>query len=377
MKSIFKLSFKTFALLAMSFMFGAFAAVAAGVPDFAVAAGAVVSAASFIPAGNLNASFFTITAADVVTEWGAVYRAEGQAIKDIVTKLMQKSVTAAYFPTRITEKTILEKVSAEFTRVLQGFQKGFTPIGGTTFKPLAIPLQKIKIDLAETPDDLEESWLGFLADNSLSRKDWPYIKWYLMNALIQADKDLELNEIYKGVPGVVVPGTATASGATLLGIRKQINAFNTAGTSNKIIMGAVPTDPVLYVEYIEDMIKATNRLLRNELDFVFVQEDGHDLFRDGMRLKYNAQYSQVDDEKITKLRNDNIKIVGLPSMAGSDKVWASPLWNRQAGMKKPGNEKIFEVGSATPRLVTAYTDYYKGFGFWIPEYVVTNDIDLI
>lgn len=377
MKTILKLSLKTFALLATSFFFGAFAAGVLGFPESAVTGGAILVAASFIPYGNLKASFYTIIAADIVTEWGAYYRAEGQGMKDLMLKLVQRSVTAAYFPTRITEKTILEKASAEFTRVLQRFQKTWTPVGGVTFEPLKIPLYKLKIDLQETPDDVEETWAGFLGDHSLSRKEWPFTRWYLTNALIQADKDLENYEIYNGVPGTITPGTATAAGASLKGIKKQINEFVAAGKTAPVVLGAVPTtDALAFVTYVENLFKGSSRLLRNELDYGFMSEDLHDLFRDGMRLKYNVQYPSVDETKITKLRNDNIKIVGLPSMAGSTKIWSTPEWNRQAGFKKPMNERIFEVENVD-RTVKAYTDYYRGFGFWIPQYVVTNDVELI
>lgn len=373
--SIFKAGLFTVAMLLVGFFVGAFVASAAGYSQYAATAGLAVASLNFIPKGNLKTSFNVILAADVVAEWKAVYKAEGQSVKDIMTKLTQRSVTAKYFPTRFTEKTVLEKVSAEFSRVLQRFQKQYTPVGGVKFEPLKIALFKLKIDLQERPDELEESWLGFLADSSLNRKDWPFIKWFLMNALIQAEKDLEMSEIYHGVAGAIVEGTPTAAGASLDGIKIQINRLNTAGKLDLITMGAVPTDPVLYVEYIEDMIKQVERPLRNELDFVFVQEDGHDLFRDGMRLKYNVNYAQVDDSKITKLRNDNIQVVGLPSMAGSDKIWTTPSWNRQAGFKKPGNETVFQVENID-RLVKAYTDYYKGFGFWIGEYLVSNDVEL-
>lgn len=362
-------------MLLLGFFIGAYGAVAAGYSQHAVSTGLLVASLNFIPKGELKASFYFIQAADVVAEWKAVYKAEGQGVKDIMTKLMQRSVTAGYFPTRITEKTILEKVTAEFSRVLQRFQKKYTPIGGVTFEPTKIPLFKLKIDLQEQPDELEESWLGFLADTSLKRKEWPFIKWFLTNALLQADKDLELNEIYNGVAAPIVDGTPSAAGAVLDGIKIQINRLNTAGKLDLINMGAVPADPKLYVEYIEDMIKQVPRLLRNELDYVFVQEDGHDLFRDGMREKYNVNYPQVEESKITRLRNDNISIVGLPSMAGSDKIWTTPSWNRQGGFKKPGNATVFEVENID-RTVKAYTDYYKGFGFWIGEYVVSNDVEL-
>lgn len=370
---------KTVCLMATAFFFGAFAAHAFGVPQLSNVAGAAMTGLTLLPKG-LPVGIYTIVATDVVTEWGAFYRAEGQGIKELLTKLTQRSVTAGYFPTRITEKTVLEKATAEFTRVLQRFQKTYTPVGSTTFKPTKIPLYKLKIDLLETPDDLEESWLGFLADASLSRKDWPFIKWYLTQALIQAEKDLELSEIYFGVPGTITAGTATAAGTSLKGIKKQINEFDAAGKLLKLTMGAVASTATdagkkAFVQYVESMVRQTPRLLKNELDFVFMNEDLHDDFRDGMRLLYNTNYEAVGDDKITKLRNDNIKVVGLPSMTGSTKVWMTPEWNRQAGFKKPGNEKIFNI-QEVDRSVKAFTDYYKGYGFWIPEYVVSNDVEL-
>lgn len=367
---------KVAAMLMVSFIVGATVAMAMDLPQYAVQAGAIGAALNFVPKGTqFRYTLNLITATDVVTEWGALYRSQGQTVKDIITKLMQRSVTEQYFPVRLTNNTVLEKVSAEFARVLQRFQKAWTPVGGTTFKPLKIQLYKLKIDLAENPDDLEESWLGFLAGEGLDRKTWPFIKWYLINALIQAEKDLELNEIYFGVPGSITGGTATSAGTSLKGIKKQINDLNTASLLDKKVLGTVPTDAVEFVEYVEDFVGMTDRLLRNEIDFLFVNEDLHDLYRDGMREKYNTQYAQIDDSKITKLRNDKIQLVGLPSMHGSTKLWMTPEWNRQAGYKRTSNVSGFQVENVD-RLVKAYTDYSKGFGFWIGEYVVSNDVEL-
>lgn len=364
--------------MAIAFFAGAFVAVAAGFPAHAVGAGAAATSLCFVPwskCTSLKGALFTITAADVVTEWGTVYRAEGQGVQDIMVKLMQKSVTAGYFAMRPTEKTILEKVSAQFARVLQRFQKAYTPVGGTTFEPLKIPLYKLKIDLLETPDDLEETWLGFLADKSLKRQDWPFIKWYLTQATEQADSDLEKFEIWAGVPGSITPGTATAAGTSLMGIRKQINTLNTASKLDLISVGAVPSDDEDFVDYVEEFFASIDPLLRAEIDFIFMEPDKVIRFRNGMRAKYNTYYEAVGNKDITKLRDYNVELIGLPSMTGSDKIWCTPPWNRQMGFKKPGNVNVFQVENVD-RNVKAYTDYYKGFGFWIGEYVVSNDVDL-
>ncbi len=209
-------------MLFVSFFLGAALAIGAGVPDLAVATGAAFLSFNFIPKGiSLKYTLNTITATDVIAEWGALYRKGDQSTKDIMTMLMQKSVTESYFPVRLTQNTVMERVTAVFARVLQRFQTTYTPIGGTTFKPAKIGLYKLKIDLQENPDTLEETWLGFLSGEGLDRKQWPFMKWYLAQALIQADKDLELNEIYSGIPGSITPGTATAAGTSLLGIKNR------------------------------------------------------------------------------------------------------------------------------------------------------------
>jgi len=371
------LSLKTVALIGALFFTGFILGYAYGGPELGTVLGFVFAILLFVKKGqDLRSQLNYITAADIVTEWGALYRNQGQKVQDILTRLKQKTVTSGYFPMRTTDQTIMEKASAKTTSVLQRFQKAFTAKGGVIFEPLKIPLMKVKIDLAETPDDLEETWLGFLADNSLKRKDWPFIKWYLYEmGFKQLDEDREKDEIYKGVPGTITPGTATAAGTNLLGIKKQINNLNTAGKLGKIIMGAMPTDPLEVVEYIEDFYKQIPRLIKNEIDFGFVQEDVHDNFREGMRLKYNAQYKDVEDSKLTKLRYDNIGLVGLPSMSGSDKIWTTPSWNRQGGIKKPKNPNIFEVENVD-RTVKAYTDWYEAYGFWIGEYLMSNDVEL-
>src|ERR1700754_2378180 len=112
MKSLI-LTLKTIALVALAFLFGVLLAQVLGAPQMANITGTVMACLCFVPRGNsLSGSLFTIVAADVVTEWGAYYRQQGQTFQDIVKKLMQKSVTASYFPTRLTDNTILEKVSA-------------------------------------------------------------------------------------------------------------------------------------------------------------------------------------------------------------------------------------------------------------------------
>lgn len=310
----------------------------------------------------------------IVSEWGALYRNQGQGTQDLMNKLLMKSETEALFPLRITQQTIMEKSVAEFSRVLQRFQKQFTPTGTPTFTPTKIPLYKLKIDVQEFPDDLEESWLGFLASEDIDRKQWPFVKWWFTQILAKAVEDMEKDEVFWGVPAAVTPGTPNAARTNLLGIRKIINDAIAASKITPIAMGAVPTtNAVNFVTYMETMYKAIDPLLKPELDFFVMSRELADLYAEGYDTKYNTNYAR--EGNLLKIKNSSMGIKGVLSHTGSTKIWATPSWNRQRGIKKPSNESIMRLENID-RLVKAYTDFYKGFGFWIPQYVVTNDVEL-
>lgn len=372
---IFSLMLKTFVLLALAFCLGAFIAIACKAPQFAVYSGLAVMSLCLIR-NKLNAgSLAFITATDIVTEWGAVIRSNSATAADLMTRLRVVSETEALFKRRITDLTVLEKANAQFARVLQRFQTTFTPIGGVTFKPNKINLYRLKIDASEYPDILVESWLTFLTDNKLDRKQWPFAKWYAAELLLQANEDFEKFEVFGGVPGTITAGTATAAGTNLLGIRKQLNDAHAAGKTLTLSMGAVPTDPLLFVKYIEDMSKlaaSANEALYQNIDQWVMSKTLMRRFMEGMRLKYTMYYNQAD---IVTIIDTNIKITGVNSHAGSTKIWATPAFNRECGIKGPENENVMQIENVD-RQVKFYTDYFKGVGFWLPECIYQNDVEL-
>ncbi|HEY0056294.1 MAG TPA: hypothetical protein VGB63_13135 [Pedobacter sp.] len=358
--------------LLLLFLIGAFSAQAAGHSDLAVTFGCLAYSATFLPAGSptamLSATVLTIT--DILTEFGAYYSGEDNK-KALLKKFFQKSETEADFNSRITEATRLELANATISRVLQRFQKAFTPIGDPTFTPQIIDLYKMKVDLSFYPDEVEESWLGFLASNGLDRKEWPLIRYLLEElALAQLQEDLEKNEFFFGVPGVIVPGTATAAGTSMLGIREQLKG----AAIQQVAVGAVPADAVLFVKYIEDMFYSIPELHRNELDKIFMSKNLELRFKTGMREKYNINYSQVDD--LTTIIDTKVKIAGRASHGTSTTIWTTPAVNRICGTKKPGNDKIFKIEEAK-REVLAMTDFYKGVGFWNDGFVYRNNVAIV
>ena len=97
------------------------------------------------------------------------------------------------------------------------------------------------------------------------------------------------------------------------------------------------------------------------------------LYKDGIRTRYGQNTNPEDLETVI---NTNIKVVGLLSMTGATKIWTTPSFNRARGVKNKENENQFDLQKEN-REVKALSDHHRGVGFWIPEYVYTNDVDLV
>ena len=171
-----------------------------------------------------------MTIQDIKTEFGNYYINQGQNAARLIQLLYRPSVTEQLFRSIVTDDTVWRMAKTAFSRLLQPFQAAWTPTGTLTATPISIQQFPMKVDVQETPDTLEATWLGFLADSSLDRKTWPFVRWLIESHLIpQILEEYELNEIYLGVRVEPTAGVAGAAGTSMNGIRKQINDFVAAG----------------------------------------------------------------------------------------------------------------------------------------------------
>ncbi|OLY92299.1 hypothetical protein SAMN05444008_11565 [Cnuella takakiae] len=322
-----------------------------------------------------------IAVAAVVTQFGAYYINNPDNMKRLRNMLYLPADTATYFQERPGDDTVYRGVLATLNRIVQPFQKAFTPIGTITFEPNQFPLFKIKVDMSETPDDLEATYLGFLASQpEADRAQWLFIRWLIeVHVMAKIQQDLELNEYFKGVYAAPTPNTAGAAGTAMDGIRKVIRGYNTAGRLNlkngPQVLGAIPTDPVECVTYLEKFADGIPSVFRSKLDAIFVAPEVAIRYKRGKREKYNLNYAQTND--LQSLEDyPKIKVVGLESHAGSGLVWTSLPENRIRATKKAVLGNTMKVESAK-RVVDLLTDWWESLNFEVPEFVFTNDQDLV
>lgn len=315
---------------------------------------------------------------DVISEFGAHYRAGGQGRKNLISKLYASEETASDFKYWPTDNTVEDFNFVFLNGVLQPFQNDFTGSGSMKFAPNSVALDHQKIDLKINPYDIIKSWLGFLSDNSLSPAKFPLIAYMIEEHILSTrNEEMELLASFKGVfaipaavSGVAQPGTPAQS---LNGIRKRIRAYNTAGRSNVVATGALESDPADFCAQIEAFVQDIDETYRPFIKNIYMSTDNTTRYRNGRRAGYNLNYSQVDD--LLAIDNSNAKVVGRRSMAGSNMIWCTLESNKIRPEKRSMNKNIFDV-QPVDRYVKLLTDWFMCLDFKVPEVLFHNDLDL-
>lgn len=324
---------------------------------------------------------FTVT--DVVTSFGAYYKPGSDNQKNLRNAIYKAQETASYFSNRPTSDTIWRGTYASLNRVVQSFQKAFTPIGTTTFKPNSFSLFKLKIDLQETPDDLEPTYEGFLADmEEQDRSKWPFARWMVdFHIMPKKAEDLETAEYFAGEYIVPTPGTAGNAGESMDGLKKIIVDYNTGGRTN-VGNGAISTGaPAAAAEdwctQVEEFAAAIPSQFRKKIDYIFMSLDLELLYKQGKRAKYGKDINFLVTNGVSALSTiedyPNIMVKGLESHDGSDLIWATIPQNRIRPIKKVSLADTLLVQQFAPRVVSLYTDWWEVLNFEVPEFLFHND----
>jgi hypothetical protein len=323
----------------------------------------------------------SLTVADIVAQWGAYYKPGSDNEKNLRNMLYKSSETAAFFATRPTSDTIYRSTLATLNRIVQPFQKAYTPIGAFNFKPNQFDLYELKIDMQETPDDLEKTYVGFLADlPEADRSKWPFVRWAVEQHIKpKRDEDLEQNEYFLGEYAAPAPGVAGAAGTGMNGLRKVIRGYNTGGRTNlgngAIVTGAPAGDPADWCTQVEDFVRSIPRLFRKKVDFIFMDPDLELKYKDGKDKKYNMQYAK-DADLLTINKFPSIKVQGLESHAGSNLIWTTIPANRVQPLKKAAMKDQLTAKEFAPRVVSIYGDWWECLNYEVPEFLFHNDQDL-
>ena len=271
----------------------------------------------------------------------------GTSEKDIL-KVLTQPTESMKFMTTVKQNDDFRAAQATIAAIVQGFQKGWTPKGTPAFAPLIITHKRHKFDVEIYPDEIYGSWLGFLADESKTRAEWPITKYILYKVLLeQIAQDRELSLIGKGSYAAVVDGTAQVTGLSMNGFLTVLKAAHASGTSKMNFaqknVAITVSNAFDQVEKFADSITGPYKNIPMNIfcspeNFVFYVRKKRDVY--GANVDYGTfGNSVIDGTKLT--------LQPLPSMIGSDILFATPkanfirLLKLNEGASKPFIEKLW------------------------------------
>jgi len=302
----------------------------------------------------------------IITEYGAYYEKSGQNTDRVKTLLLQGFDTFQFMDHLKTNDTIYKLAKATIGSLLQPFKKKFSPSTPGTITPNPIPLYKVKVDVSEDPDDYEANWLGFLANDSINRKDWPFVRWFIEKLLIPKINADQEEAIYNAVR--VEPDLNNDVPGPVLSIMDgaKLQLLNAIGDGLNEITLNILTPSNIFDEVEKFRLGISEVYKRKDLLY-FMDPTNADRYKADKRNNF-PYFPQNDFAKVDFSPH---MVQGLPSMAGSNIIFATPKENWIYLTKKDKNLTKFKL-EENKRTLDFMSDSYMGVGFGINEAVFAS-----
>jgi hypothetical protein len=307
-----------------------------------------------------------IIVTDIVQEYGAYYLNSGQNRSRLLNLLLFGRETTKIAREIKTNDTVYQLANSNINSLVQSFQKTWTPKGDIQFTPNPITLYNLKVDMDLYPDEIEDNWLGFLASENQSRKDWPLIRYIMEEHLIKkVEEDLELKEYYKGVYTPPTAGTPGVTGQSINGLQYLLQ------NNSKIKrLDIQPLTASIIYDQLEEAYEQVAEEYQHINMLICMSPKWQRAF---LKDKRSQGYYQISKpgEIDNSLDFSPAKVHALPSMIGTDDLFITPKNNLLHITKKGKNAANFKV-EESKRCVSIMTDWWEGFGFGLNEVVWTN-----
>jgi hypothetical protein len=309
---------------------------------------------------------------EIVSAYGAYYESAGQNKARILGKISQGLVTPGYCTPVKTDDTIFKLGQITSGDLVQSFQKAYTPKSSIALVPNELRLYPFKVDVDIMPDEIEATWLGFLASNSVSRQDWPLIRFLLEHAeqgiIPIINRDMETKEYGKGVYVAPTPGTASVTGQGMNGLVKLITIGVQAQTINSIDIEALVASTIF--DQVELFVDGISEDYQNVAMNVFMSPYWAKMYHRDKRVQ---GFYQIASEANINAGIDFTpqQVVALPSLSGTSMIFATPKANMLHLTKNLNNKTNIKI-EESKRTVSFLANWWEGIGFGMDGVVWSN-----
>lgn len=301
-----------------------------------------------------------VNAEKIIAEYGKYYLDEGQNKKRLIRSLVQPSETLEKYARHIrTSETTYRMANFQFGSLIQPFSTTFTPVSSIEFFPNEINLSEMKVNVSITPHEIEEGYLGFMAgDSTRTMQEWPIVRWLLEEYLakqIAADRELKLVYGGKKKAGGVNPEDC------MDGIHEKLLQGVESDYPINVISGIGTLDESSIFDQVEHFDEQLPALYNQQMVVIFMAPKWVRAYKKSKRSN-NFYFISSEKEIDEKVDFSKHYICPLPSMTGTDHLWASVADNLLWLTKREGN-----LANASIQLhhynVDIMLDWWEGVGF--------------
>ena len=283
---------------------------------------------------------------ELKSEFGDYHR---EISTEIEEKATQGHETADYMT--VIDDTVDQKGMAtdEMTEVSQAANlKNPKFKGAYKIKPVVVKTDEMMIAYKFLPKELRKSWAKFLVKKRLTKDQFPFI-YYIMSKL--TNKFMEEHEMQHIGHGYRIEPTDDAAGPAINAMSGYLTVIRKLIIKGDIIpmdLGFFNDDTI--GDYVNRQLKKIPYFFRNQGDLMCVMSPDNELaYKEATGQDSSVQYTYIIDKDTdpnmdlptpptgrATVKNSKIKVVGLPSMIGSNLIFF---------VRKSNWKKVVEEGS--------------------------------
>lgn len=292
--------------------------------------------------------------------------------KDINTRTRQGMVTENYLTPRTAMDSYVAPSANTTGDILQPFQCDWTPRFSVNFSAEEIRLQRIKLDIEFTCDDLEqwhEKWMCDWGEfgSGKNMTEWSFPRYIVEKELYpKITEELEYMS-YNGAYAAPTAGTAGAYLTAVDGLKTKIAAAITANKLTPIAVGA--STATTYYAKVKSFIDQLPNVYRVKGGTIFMNPDDvrafqQDVYAQGFANHVGFSAPTCSDASEACVPFTNFKLVGLPSMIGSHRMIYSARPDNLIFVRRKGEPVLPKLTwESSKRTLSAWGEFHRAYGF--------------
>lgn len=295
--------------------------------------------------------------------------------RTIAQTVKQGLVTESYMTPVYADKLYVAP-NAEIDDIVQPYQSAFTPNLNVNIDSVETRVDPLKADIQFTRDELDQfydSWMIEWVEDGKPLTDWSFPKYILeMHVIPKIRENIEKKLVWKGEFVAPTSGTAGDAGDGTDGL--AIKIVNAISDSLLVPIATGAFTPTTMVDKIETFCLGLPETYRDLAGNVFMSTTNARKYYYDYRERFGYAAGNLTNEN-NQLAIDatNKRIVGLPSMEGSNRIFFTPKTNMICA-RRPGQPDVPVIRwQEFERTLKGLGEFSRGYGFKYWSEVFVND----